>query len=87
MKKGYKGICVLAVASMLAMTGCGDKKVDYNVSNFEGDSVMEYDSTGEITETAGSSDEAAVTEQSPSVSVIAQKLEIPESAHEELNTD
>lgn len=87
MKKGYKGICVLAVASMLAMTGCGDKKVDYNVSNFEGDSVREYDSTGEITETAGSSDEAAVTEQIPSVSVIAQKLEIPQSAHEELNTD
>lgn len=85
MRKRYTGICALAVASILVLAGCNDtKKVDYNVSDFEGNSVKEYDSTGEMTETES---DAVTTEQSVARSIIAQKLEIPESAHEELAVD
>lgn len=88
MRKSLKGICALAIASMFAvMVGCSDKKVDYNVSNFDGDSVKEYNSTGRITETSSDASAAVSTDHSSSISVLAQNLGIPESGHEEFDTD
>lgn len=77
--------CALVIVSILALAGCNDtRKVDYNVSDFEGDNIQEYDSTGKVMETGS---DTATTEQSAIRSILAQKLEIPENAHVELAVD
>lgn len=87
MRRKFVGICALTVASMLMIAGCGDKKqMDYNVSNFEGDSVKEYDNTGEVGEEAGDSDASTVTESGNEQNALAKSLGIPDSVSEDIDT-
>ncbi|MBO5260875.1 MAG: hypothetical protein J6A82_01285 [Coprococcus sp.] len=83
----YMNILAFTIVGMLMLTGCEDKKVDYNINNFGGDVITEYgENGGEINESKATEIEAT-TEKNFDQNVLVQKLGIPESVNVELSTE